>query len=319
MGAWRALLFEFMAMASPCSIRIETRNERAANKAAKAAMDEVRRIEMKYSRYSSTSVVSRINRAAGGEPVAVDEETASLLQFAGQLWRTSDGLFDATSGVLRQAWDFKIAQVPSSAKLAQALARIGWGHVHFSGLKCRLVHAGMELDFGGFGKEYAADRAAAILQEHGVESALVNLGGDIHALGCHALPDQAGQPWKVEVQHPRKANASLAGIAVGAGGLATSGDYERYFELNGQRYCHVLNPLTGWPVTHWQSITVLAANTTAAGALSTIAMLKGPDALLWLESQNVAYLAVQKDGSIHENLRATDEGKLLQVALKETA
>jgi thiamine biosynthesis lipoprotein len=131
---------------------------------------------------------------------------------------------------------------------------------------------------------------------------LVNLGGDIHALGCHGLPEMAQQAWKVEVQHPRKANAMLAGIDVYGGGLATSGDYERFFELDGKRYCHVLDPRTGWPVDYWQSITVLAPNTTMAGALTTIAMLKGAQGLAWLDTQNATYLAVQHDGVTHENL-----------------
>ncbi|MGA8513316.1 MAG: FAD:protein FMN transferase [Burkholderiaceae bacterium] len=302
MTAWRALLFEFSAMASPCSIRIETRDEHAATKAAQAAISEVQRIEMKYSRYLSTSVISKINDTAGGSPVAVDEETATLLNFADQLWRLSDGLFDATSGGLRKVWNFKQAVLPNRAQLAQALTRIGWAEVHHSAAKCRLAHAGMELDFGGFGKEYATDRAAGILQQYGVEHALVNLGGDIHALGCHGLPELAGQAWKVEVQHPRRGQASLAGIDLYGGGMATSGDYERFFELDGKRYCHVLDPRTGWPVTYWQSISVLAPNTTMAGALTTITMLKGAQGLAWLEEQDVSYMAVRHDGVVHENM-----------------
>jgi FAD:protein FMN transferase len=308
MSAWRALFFEFMAMASPCSVRIETRDERAATKAAKAAIAEVQRIEVKYSRYRASSVVSRINQAAGGSAVAIDTETASLLDFAGQLWRMSDGLFDATSGVLRQAWDFKAAQLPDPEKLVHILARIGWGDVLLKKGTFSLLRAGMELDFGGFGKEYAADRAAGVLLQHGVQHAVVNLGGDIHALGSHGMPEQAGKPWKVEVQHPRKANSSLAGIEVFGGGLATSGDYERYFELDGKRYCHVLDPRTGWPVTYWQSITVLAPNTTMAGALTTTAMLKGAQGLQWLESQNAHYLAVMHDGTVHQNIEPQDLG-----------
>jgi FAD:protein FMN transferase len=302
MSAWRALLFEFSAMASPCSIRIETRDERGATQAAQTAIAEVQRIEMKYSRYRASSVVSRINNAAGDSAVAIDEETAHLLSFADQLYRLSEGLFDATSGGLRKVWNFKHAALPDRLQLSRALADIGWEGVHHSAAQCRLTRPGMELDFGGFGKEYAADRAAGLLKEHGVEHALVNLGGDIHALGCHGLPEQAGLAWKVEVQHPRKDKASLAGIDVYGGGMATSGDYERFFELDGKRYCHVLNPRTGWPVSYWQSITVLAPNTTMAGALTTITMLKEADGLAWLESQNVAYVAVRHDGVVIENL-----------------
>lgn len=288
-------------MASPCSIRIETRDERTANIAACAAIDEVRRIEMKYSRYLSSSVVSKINQAAGLEAVKVDAETADLLQFADRLFQTSDGLFDATSGVLRQAWNFKTNHLPSAAQVSHAAALIGWAELQLKSRSIRLPRIGMELDFGGFGKEYAADRAAAMLKKHAVAHALVNLGGDVHALGCHGLPDQAGQAWNVQVQHPREANAILAGIEVYGGGMATSGDYERYFELDGKRYCHVLNPLTGRPVHYWQSITVLAPNTTLAGAISTVAMLKEETGLAWLDSQQVSYIAVDHQGKTYEN------------------
>jgi FAD:protein FMN transferase len=302
MGAWRALYFEFTAMASPCSVRIETRDERRASSAARAAIEEVRRIEQKYSRYRTSSVVSKINHAAGKATVTVDTETMDLLRFADQLYQLSDGLFDATSGVLRQAWDFKYQQVPSPETLRQTLAHIGWADVLLKGGQCRLPRAGMELDFGGFGKEYAADRAAGVLKQGGVEHALVNLGGDIHALGAHGMPDSAGLPWTVQVQHPRQAQATLANVKLPAGGMATSGDYERYFENAGQRYCHVLNPLTGWPVTYWRSITVVAANTTTAGAISTTAMLKAEQGLAWLEAQKVAYLAVDHHGTVFDNL-----------------
>jgi FAD:protein FMN transferase len=302
MSAWRALFFEFTAMASPCSIRIETRDERGATLAARAAIDEVRRIEMKYSRYRTSSVVSKINHAAGGTAVAIDAETADLLSFAGQLFQLSGGLFDASSGVLRQAWDFKTKHVPSADKLKQTLSHIGWADVLLTPGHCRLPRAGMELDFGGFGKEYAADRAAAVLKQRGVVHALINLGGDIHALGCHGIPEQAGHAWNVQVQHPRQALACLTGVRLLGGGMATSGDYERYFEQDGQRYCHVLNPLTGQPVTYWQSITVVAPNTTTAGALSTIAMLKAQDGLTWLNAQNVRYIAVDYTGRTVENM-----------------
>ncbi len=289
-------------MASPCSIRIETRDERGATLAARAAIDEVRRIEMKYSRYRSSSVVSKINYAAGGKAVAIDRETADLLSFAGQLFQLSGGLFDASSGVLRNAWDFKAKQVPSAEKLQQTLMHIGWADVQLTSTHCSLPRDGMELDFGGFGKEYAADRAAGVLKQRGVAHALVNLGGDIHALGCHGIPDLAGHAWNVQVQHPRQALVSLTGVRLSGGGMATSGDYERYFEQDGQRYCHVMNPVTGQPVTYWQSVTVMAPNTTTAGALSTIAMLKAEGGLAWLNAQKVSYIAIDYTGRIIENM-----------------
>jgi len=300
MGRWRTLRFEFAAMASGCSLQLDGCDERVMRRAAAEAIAEVHRIESKFSRYLATSVVSKINRNAGLGLAEVDPETNGLLDFADQLWKLSGGLFDITSGVLRKAWDFKRAVVPEKDQLRPLLKLVGWSEVERQGNRVRLPLPGMELDFGGFGKEYAADRAAAVMVGYGIEHALVNLGGDLHALGARGLPEQNGLPWQIGIQHPRPQPTqpleNIAMLALARGGLATSGDYERFFLKDGHRYCHILNPLTGWPVTHWQSISVLAANTTAAGALSTIAMLKGPDALKWLDDQKVRYLAVAQDG-----------------------
>ena len=302
MSRWRTLRCDFTAMASPCSLQMDGQDERVMRRAAQEAMAEVQRIEKKFSRYTEGSLISRINQAAGQASVEVDAETSGLLDFAHSLWMQSDGLFDITSGVLRHAWDFKKAQLPDPALLQSLLNRVGWQQVERSGNRVRLAQAGMALDFGGFGKEYAADRAAAVLLKHGIQQALVNLGGDLHALGARGLPELNGASWQIEIQHPRQQalqpTTPLAQLALARGGLATSGDYERFFIHEGQRYCHVLNPRTGWPVTHWQSVSVLATNTTAAGALATIAMLKGADAVAWLNTQGVRYLAVQQDGQV---------------------
>ncbi len=271
-------------------------------RAAAAAIAEVQRIERKYSRYQPGSVISRINQSAGNAAVEVDSETRELLAFAHALWEMSDGLFDISSGILRRAWDFRQALPPSREAVQEALACVGWQKVELQDGSVSLSQTGMELDFGGFGKEYAADRAAAVLNQHGMQHALVNLGGDLHALGPRGLPEIKGAPWIIQIAHPRpeagKPTAPLASLALARGGLASSGDYERFLIHDGKRYCHVLNPHTGWPVTHWQSISVLATNTTTAGALATIAMLKEADAAQWLPSQNARFMGVLWDGSI---------------------
>jgi thiamine biosynthesis lipoprotein len=201
---------EFTAMASPCRIRLAgVADEAQAQALAQAAVDEVRRIEQRYSRYRPDSIVSRINAAAGsGRPVPVDAETAQLLDFADLLYRQSEGRFDLSSGVLRQAWDFKAARVPSETELARCRERIGWDRVVWTGEAIALPRAGMEIDFGGIGKEYAVDRAATLLLEAGVRSGLVNLGGDLRVLGPH--PD--GRPWRLGVAHAR---ARRGGAGVG--------------------------------------------------------------------------------------------------------
>lgn len=293
-------VFQFEAMACACVLHLAsdgdapTRPQRAA--AARAAVAEVRRIEMKYSRYRADSVVSRINSAAGSaEPAAVDTETAQLLAYADRLFRLSEGLFDISSGVLRQAWNFKQPRLPDRAHLDALLSLVDWRQVEWDGERVRLPRAGMQVDFGGFGKEYAADRVAALLLDRGVLHGHVNLGGDIRVLG----PRPDGGPWQLGVQHPRQPQIVLAELPLSHGALATSGDYERYFELDGQRYCHVLNPRTGYPVRHWQSVSVAAPLCSAAGALCTIAMLFEERGLAFLAAQGEPYLAVDGRGQTH--------------------
>jgi thiamine biosynthesis lipoprotein len=157
----------------------------------------------------------------------------------------------------------------------------------------------MELDFGGFGKEYAVDRAASVLGAAGVASALVNLGGDLRIVGCRAQD----QGWLLGIADPRQDGAVFASITLHDGALATSGDYERFFEHAGRRYCHVLDPRSGWPAQGWRSVSVSAPACLAAGAISTIAMLKGGDGLAFLRGEAVNFLAVDAQGAVcHEGM-----------------
>lgn len=273
---WRRL--HFKAMGGPCEIRALC----ASDAALQPAVDEIRRLETKYSRFREDSVTTRINRAAGRTPVLLDAETRLLLRYAHDAWQVSDGLFDITSGVLRAAWDFKSGRVPDSGEVERLLSRIGWQRVRFDAREIAL-QAGMEIDFGGIVKEYAADRVVRVLKQCGVEHALVELAGDIAVTG--PLPD--GSPWLVRIRHPRDASADAGALELFHGGIATSGDYERCIVVNGRRYSHLLDPRTGWPVTGLASVTVAHASCTVAGTLATIAMLKGSAGEKWLRDQDV--------------------------------
>ena len=290
----------FEAMASRCEVCLEldprgpVADVAAANRLAGLAIAEVCRIEQKYSRYRADSIVARINAQAGAAPVACDGETLALFAYADTLFDASGGLFDITSGVLRQAWDFRRPRVPPAWQLDALCALIGWRRVEREGEGVRLPRAGMELDFGGFGKEYAADRAASLLLDEGVASGYVNLGGDLRCLG----PRGDGRPWDIGIQDPRDPGRTIAGIPVARGALATSGDYERYFDLDGRRYCHILDPRSGMPVRHWRSVSVLAPLATAAGSAATIAMLLQEDGAAFLEASQLAYLTVDRNGQL---------------------
>jgi thiamine biosynthesis lipoprotein len=286
----------FNAMASPCEIVISGQQDAAANQLIEQAIAEVHRIEGKYSRYCEDSALSKINAFASVDWVACDEETNSLLDYAQVLYENSDGLFDITSGVLRRVWDFKQAIVPERMTLDSVLTLIGWDKVQRKNSAIRFPRAGMEIDFGGYGKEYAVDRAASWLEAEGVTHGYVNLGGDLRVIG----PRLDGQPWQMVIRHSRKERQLFAHIPIQRGALATSGDYERYFESKGKRYCHVLNPRTGEPVTHWQSVTILAPTAVAAGSVTTIAMLKEAEALDYLEASGFDFLAVDQAGRVYQ-------------------
>ncbi len=292
-------------MASPCEVRLSEVSQADAELLANAAIAEIRRIESKYSRYRSDSVLSQITAAAGlsNTAIKVDDETAHLLNFAANLFAMSDGLFDCTSGVLRRAWDFKSSRLPSQKDVDELLRLVGWQHVAWDGKQIALTRTGMELDFGGFGKEYAVDRAATLLETSGIKHGLINLGGDVRAIG----PQSNGAAWQIGIRDPRapasEPNCCFANLPLIHGAIATSGDYERFIEVDGIRYCHILNPKTGWPVSHWRSVSVVGTVCVLAGALATVAMLKGADAADFLETEGVSYLLNDAHGLVqHETL-----------------
>lgn len=287
--------FRFEAMGCGCEIVIAGVSKKEAQSIAGCAIEEVSRIERQYSRYRPESIVSRINAAAGDELVECDAETLSLFQYADTLYENSGGLFDITAGVLRKAWDFGKAVVPDQQVLRRQCSLIHWQSVERQGNSIRLPVAQMEIDFGGFGKEYAADRAAALVYSKGIRYGYVNLAGDIRVVG--PKPDET--PWLIGIQDPRHKGRTIASIPLVTGALATSGDYERYFEVDGHRYCHIIHPRSGYPVTYWRSVTVVAPLAITAGSYSTIAMLKEADGLAFLEDSGMGYLAVDHLGEMY--------------------
>lgn len=290
--------FAFAAMASECEVCIDGLEASRAADLAVAVEAEVRRIERKYSRFRTVgSVIATINNNAYASSVPVDKETSSLLAYADRLYRLSGGLFDITTGALQSVWDFKAGIIPPEDVLREQLEAIGWENVVQKDGSVRFLKRDIRIDLGGIGKEYAADRAADVLLRGGVVHGYVNLGGDLRALG----PKRDGNPWMIGIRHPRKPGEMIASIPLQAGGLATSGDYERYFERDGRRYCHLLKPTDGYPAAGWQSISVLAPQAITAGASATIAMLKQQDALEFLREIGLPYLAIDADGRLHSS------------------
>lgn len=287
--------FPFNAMGSPCELKFYAKDKASANGVADKVISDVKRIEQRYSRYQEESVLSSINRVADkGESIEVDEETMALLNYANTCYQQSAGLFDITSGILRKAWDFKSQAIPEHSEIKQLLKSIGWKKVKLRKQKISFAVPGMQLDFGGIGKEYAVDRAAAICWQNGVKHGLVNLGGDIKIIGPHV----DGKPWVVGISHPRKPDELLTSLTLYSGGVASSGDYQRCIEINGKRYSHVLNPRTGWPVRGLSSVTVIADQCVIAGSACTIAMLMESRGKQWLKRLGVKYIWMDQQGKV---------------------
>lgn len=294
--------FSFPAMSCANELRFFAANAaRAATvaNAANAAIGEVQRIERRFSRYREDSVISRINQAAGGAPVEVDEETAALLDYAASCFHHGGGCFDITSGVLRRVWDFRSGRVPAQHEIDALLPLIGWDKVEWEKPAIRLPLPGMEIDFGGIGKEYAADRVATVCREMGIAHGYVNLGGDLCVWG----PQPDGKPWLIGIRDPSRPDGLLVRLPVFSGGLATSGDYERCIEIAGRRYSHLLDPRSGRPVAGLRSVTVQASSCLVAGSITTIALLKGAAGLAWLEDAGLPFLAVDEMGSLHSGFQ----------------
>ena len=285
--ALRQYDFSFKAMACRNELSIYAKNKKAAKSIADAAIAAVNQLERRYSRYLPKSLLTKINESAGDPSgMAVDEETAALLDYAQACYEQSDGLFDVTSGVLRRVWDFKEAKLPSKEQIERTLALIGWDKVDWDTPRIALPVPGMELDFGGVVKEYAADACASFCRSRGIKHGMINMGGDVHIIGPH--PD--GSPWKIGIQNPENPEEIATTVDLKHGGLASSGDYQRFIDINGQRYSHILNPKTGWPVQGLRAVTVIAPQCLVAGSTSTIAMLKGNDGKNWLKETGLPYI-----------------------------
>lgn len=267
----------FQAMAGPCEILIQCDRKEEASRVAKVAADEAWRLEIKYSRYRDDNLIHQFHQNG---PVRVDEETARLLNFADAAYQLSDGDFDITSGILRKLWNFSgDGEAPSRAAIKKLLPLIDWKKISWDGETIQ-VPAGMQVDFGGFGKEYAVDQALALCCEVSDAPILVNFGGD---LAANRKPRSRPQ-WQIGIQ------GAPANFVLEEGAIATSGDANRFIMHRGKKLSHILNPRTGWPVSQApSSVSVGMPTCLQAGLISTLAILQGKNAENFLKTQEVTH------------------------------
>jgi thiamine biosynthesis lipoprotein len=278
----RGSITQFQAMASPCMVVADTDDAEVGTHLGEVVKREALRIEAKFSRYRP-SALTTINQN-NGRDVVLDEESADLIDYAVTCYELSEGLFDITSGALRRVWRFDgTGTPPEPSAVQQILPFVGWQRVTWNRPVLRLA-PGMEIDFGGIGKEYAVDRALSLASAQSDVPLLVNLGGDIRVSG----PRRDGSPWHVAIADVDQAGATSGLLEISQGALATSGDTYRVVKASGVRYGHVLDPRSGWPIPDApRSVTVHAATCTEAGLLAKLALLRGAQAEAFLAEEHV--------------------------------
>ncbi|HMJ88638.1 MAG TPA: FAD:protein FMN transferase [Candidatus Acidoferrum sp.] len=268
-------ILTFHAMGTVCRVSLVEPTRDAANAFLDQLLNWVADFEAKYSRFIESSLVCRINAAAGKHRVELDEEAERLFSLAGEMSFFSRGAFDPTALPLIRLWNWKANPpvVPSDEAIQAARELVGWNKVERSPGRIFLPRSGMCVDLGGIGKEYAVDMAIAMAAQHGLAHVLVDFGQDVRAMGC-----PPGRPaWHVGLEDPKAPGSSWGSVAVTNQAVATSGDYLRHFVHEGKRYGHIIDPRTGYPVSNGcLTVSVIAPSCTIAGILTTTAFILGP-------------------------------------------
>lgn len=291
----------FFALGSPCQLFFGAKTRVLAEAFRSAAAQWLAHFENRCSRFLPDSELSRINSAAGGDWVIVDPLFETLLDLCGHSFFITQGAFDATSLPLSLLWDWrrKRDSIPSPQEISEAKQHVGWQKIQRSQGRLRIPDRGMQLDFGGVGKEFAVDALRQLAIGRGIEQVLVDLGGDIAVHGDS--PEGGG--WYVELEDPAAPGTAYMAVRLKPGGaLATSGDYLRCFQFEDRTYGHIIDSRTGWPVANGtRAVSVLATRCVTAGMFSTSAMiLSAPAALEMLERSVDVQGCLWNDGKLFE-------------------
>lgn len=271
-----------------------------AGVAMQDALAEMSRIEGLMSEWKPNTELSRLNQAAGGAAMLVSKEQFEVLKLSKRIHGETKGTFDVTFHGVGHLWSFKAGSTPPSAKqIAAALPLVDGGAIELDpeARTARLPIAGMKIGLGAIAKGYAVDRASALLRERGFANHVVEAGGDTYAAGS-----KGGDPWRVGVKDPETAG-SLGVLSIEERAVVTSGDYMRFFEHEGRRYAHILDPTTGWPIEQGKSpksVTLLAKNASEADAYCTAVTVMGTEAgLAFVESRpDLDAVIIERDGAV---------------------
>lgn len=250
-------------------IQVRDKDEQKAEDAIKKAFAEVKRIDDLFTTYNEESPVCKINNSSD-TMISIDAEIYNLLILCDSVTKISEGCFDVSLDNLTRAWGFYSdnPHLPTKTVIDSALINSGWNNVTLIGNNRIIKKKNVGLNFGAIAKGYAVDKAIEVLKKSGIEKALVNAGGEIKVIGSD---------WRVGIQHPRDERNIVATVKIENISVATSGDYEQFFEVNGYRYHHILDPKSGYPARGLQSVTIINQSNTFADALATAVFVMGRD------------------------------------------
>ena len=262
------------AMGTTCRVLFSAASRSVAKAFCSGISTWLASFENRYSRFIDSSMISRINAAAGGDAVEIDEELTSILNLCDWFHWASRGLFDPTMLPLARLWDYHTDSptVPTKEAVEAALTMVDWKSVERGEGTVRLPHKGMALDLGGIGKEYAVDRVIEMAGEAGIRNAMVDFGHDVRTIGS---PPEGG-PWRIGLEDPSHPGRCWSGVGLSGMAIASSGNYARGFDWEGKRYGHILDPRSGYPVDNGSlAVSVVAQTCTEAGILATTAFVLG--------------------------------------------
>lgn len=283
-----------LALGTLIEIQVRGMERAEAWRAMDAAFREVRRVDTLFSTYKESGPVWKLNHSRD-TLIRVPEEVYALMLRCDTLWRATGGAFDIAVEPLIKAWGFDGEEpaVPDDAALAAALHASGWERIRLDEAPIVRKPADAKINFGAIAKGYAVDRAVRVLAEHGVKDGLVNAGGEVRA---------TDGSWSIGIQHPRSQGELAAVIDLHGRSVATSGDYEQYFEHEGVRYHHIFDPSTGMPARRCQSVSVIADDDMTADALATAIFVMGPEAGMELLRRyaDIEALIVDDQGELHQ-------------------
>jgi len=265
---------ERLKMGTRFEIQVVAADEAGGRAAIQAAYDEIDRLEALLSEWRETSEISAVNREAGRRPVVVGLELLEVVERSLEIADLTHGAFDITFASCGRLWSIDPPRIPSAAEIAACLPLVGSAGIEVSARESTiyLERPDTRIGIGAIGKGYGVDRAARVLESHGIEHYLVAGAGDIRVRGSG--PER---PWRIGVAHPRRRGEILGWLELTGGAITTSGDYERFFERDGVRHHHILDPRTGTPARRTIAVTVIGPEATAIDALATALFVLGPD------------------------------------------